>query len=426
MTISHVFFRKITIKHGKKLDKAWNHTLQIEEETSFYPKIAHEVISLRVIFIVEVYAYPVVAVTLKNLVQPCWFIPFTHHFFMNSCLQRRTFSILIFLLLCASGVLAAQIPVLDLTAKHLPGQQPEMASVDYVVESGWMDLGEYGKISVVKKRVASAGHPARRPPLRLPKIGKWISSRSIMIMDAETGNTLFARAPDSPRQPASTIKVLTGMIAIKSLKNGDRVNVSRHAARMPRSKIYLDIKKQYKADDLINAVLLASANDASVALAEKIAGSEQNFAHMMTLRAKLWGATKTICRTATGLTAKGQHSTARDLATIFRHAMRDGEFSRRMRQVKITTSFGRTLRNHNRALWRVKGAKGGKTGYTLAARQTYVGKFSRKEGSIIVAIMGSETMWSDIKHLVEYGFLRKRQIARLHGGNKPTQLARAD
>ncbi len=63
MTISHVFFRKITIKHGKKLDKAWNHTLQIEEETSFYPKIAHEVISLRVIFIVEVYAYPVVAVT---------------------------------------------------------------------------------------------------------------------------------------------------------------------------------------------------------------------------------------------------------------------------------------------------------------------------------------------------------------------------
>ncbi len=341
---------------------------------------------------------------------------------MNSRLQRFTFGILIVLLICATGVLAAQIPVLDLTAKHLPGQRREMAPVDYAVESGWIDLGEYGNIAVVKKRVASAEHPARR----LPKIGKWISSRSIMIMDAETGDTLFSRAPDSPRQPASTIKVLTGMIAIKSLKNTDRVGVSRHAARMPRSKIYLDIKKQYKADDLINAVLLASANDASVALAEKIAGSEQDFAHMMTLRAKLWGATKTICRTATGLTAKGQHSTARDLATIFRHAMRDSEFSRRMRQVKITTSFGKTLRNHNRALWRVKGAKGGKTGYTLAARQTYVGEFSRKEGSIIVAIMGSETMWSDIKHLVEYGFLRKRQIARLHGGNKPTQLASAD
>ncbi len=341
---------------------------------------------------------------------------------MNSRLQRFTFSVLIVLLTCASSVLAAQIPVLDLTAKHLPGQQQEIAPVDYVVENGWIDLGKYGNISVIKKRAASVRHPA----FRSPKIGKWISSRSIMIMDAETGNTLFARAPDRPRQPASTIKVLTGMIAIKSLKNGDRVGVSRHAARMPRSKIYLDVKKQYKADDLINAVLLSSANDASVALAEKIAGSEQDFAHMMTLRAKLWGASNTICRTATGLTAKGQHSTARDLATIFRHAMRDKEFAQRMRQIKITTSFGQTLRNHNRALWRVKGAKGGKTGYTLAARQTYVGKFSRKEGSIIVAIMGSETMWSDIKNLVEYGFLRERQIARLHGASKPTQLARAD
>jgi D-alanyl-D-alanine carboxypeptidase (penicillin-binding protein 5/6) len=243
-------------------------------------------------------------------------------------------------------------------------------------------------------------------------------------MDAKTGDTIFSKAPDYPRQPASTIKVLTGMIAIKSLKNNDTVGVSRHAARMPRSKIYLDTKKQYKADDLINAVLLASANDASVALAEKIAGSEREFAHMMTLRAKLWGAAKTICRTATGLTAKGQQSTARDLANIFRHAMQDNEFAKRMQQIKIKTSFGQTLRNHNKALWRVKGAQGGKTGYTAAARQTYVGKFTREEGAIIVAIMGSETMWSDIKNLVEYGFLRKKQLAGARA--EQTRLARAD
>ena len=321
----------------------------------------------------------------------------------------------------AANAPGAQIPILDLTAKHLPGQQQEIAPIEYAEETGWIDLGEYGDISMVKKRVT----PGRRPNLRLPKIGKWISARSIMIMDADTGEALFARAPDTPRQPASTIKVLTGMIAIKSLKNNDRVGVSRHAARMPRSKIYLDTRKQYKADDLINAVLLASANDASVALAEKIAGNEQDFAHMMTLRAKLWGATRTICRTATGLTAKGQRSTARDLATIFRHAMKDDEFARRIRQVKIKTSFGKTLHNHNRALWRIKGAKGGKTGYTLAARQTYVGEFSRDEGSIIVAIMGSETMWSDIQHLVEYGFLRKRQIAQ-QKARPQTRLAKAD
>ncbi|MBU1138265.1 MAG: serine hydrolase [Proteobacteria bacterium] len=236
-----------------------------------------------------------------------------------------------------------------------------------------------------------------------------ISSRCAIIIDAKTGKTLFARNPNSPRQPASTIKILTGMIAIKSLADSESVSVSRKAARQPRSKIYLDQRKVYKADDLINAVLLASANDASVALAEKIAGDEKQFAEMMTLRAKLWGAQHTVCKTATGLTAKGQTSTARDLATIFRHAMNDEEFSERMKRVKARTTDGQLLRNHNKALWQVEGTLGGKTGYTNAARQTYVGKFKRGKNEIIVAIMGSETMWADIKRLVEYGF--KKQIA---------------
>ncbi len=144
----------------------------------------------------------------------------------------------------------------------------------------------------------------------------------------------------------------------------------------------------------------------------------------MTLRAKLWGAKNTICRTASGLTAKGQQSTARDLATIFRYLMENENFARRMQKTKVTTSYGKTLRNHNKALWRVKGANGGKTGYTAAARQTYVGKFTREGGSIIVAIMGSETMWSDVKNLVEYGFQRKQQIARTQ--MEKTRVAQAD
>ncbi len=245
-------------------------------------------------------------------------------------------------------------------------------------------------------------------------------------MDADTGETIFSKSADIPRQPASTIKVLTGMIALKSLKNNELVSVSRNAAKMPRSKIYLDTKKQYKADDLINAVLLASANDASVALAEKIAGSEEEFAKMMTLRAKLWGARNTVCQTATGLTEKGQKSTARDLANIFRHAMREGEFARRMNKQKVHTSYGSLLRNHNKALRRVKGAVAGKTGYTNAARQTYVGQFTRDEGSIIVAIMGSETMWSDVSNLVDYGFKKRKHLQTLKAQKPPEQrLARS-
>jgi D-alanyl-D-alanine carboxypeptidase (penicillin-binding protein 5/6) len=312
---------------------------------------------------------------------------------------------------------SAPIPTLDRTAKQRPqGMLKRTGPVDNGL-GRVVSLGERSDISQVKSRYSgrrtkkvARTSSSKGKAVRLSGINKKITSKSVMIMDAETGETIFAKAPDAPRQPASTIKVLTGMIAIKSLKNNELVPVSRHAQKMPRSKIYLDTKKKYKADDLINAVLLASANDASVALAEKIAGNERDFARMMTLRAKLWGARKTVCRTANGLTAKGQQTTARDLAQIFRHAMQDREFARRMKKTKVKTSYGKLLRNHNKALWQVKGAVGGKTGYTYAAKQTYVGKFQRGDDAIIVAIMGSHTMWTDIKRLVEYGFKKKEQI----------------
>ena len=328
-------------------------------------------------------------------------------------------------LLSIQGIIAAPvqaatwIPTLDSTAKHRPQTMAGTVPPVDLDLSRVITFGHRGDISRVKARAGARSSGKYEKYVYLPGINKKITSKCVMIMDAETGETIFAKNPDKPRQPASTIKILTGIIALKSLKKDELVKVTRHAQKMPRSKIYLDTRKQYKADDLINAVLLASANDASVALAEKIAGNEDDFAAMMTLRAKLWGAGKTICRTANGLTARGQQSTARDLAQIFRHAMRDKEFAKRMKQITIKTSYGKTLRNHNKALWQVKGALGGKTGYTNAARQTYVGKFQRGKNSIVVAIMGSVSMWTDIKRLVNYGFKKKEQ-------QKLAKLARAE
>jgi len=237
-----------------------------------------------------------------------------------------------------------------------------------------------------------------------------LSARSAIVIDARTGEEIYSHNPDRPGQPASTIKILTSLIAIDSLKNNALVPVSGWAANMPRSKIYLRKGKSYYADDLINAVLLASANDASVALAEKIAGSESGFARIMTSKANELGARKTICKTASGLTAKGQQTTARDLAMIFREAMNNPEFADRVKRVKAKTSYGKTLRNHNKALWQITGAQGGKTGYTWAAKQTYVGKFSRDGEEILVAILGSRNMWNDIARLVEYGFDKRHQL----------------
>lgn len=241
-----------------------------------------------------------------------------------------------------------------------------------------------------------------------------LSSKSYIVMDAVSGGTLLAKNPDARRQPASTIKIITGLIALKSLGSDDRVTVSRHAAAMPSSKVYLQPAKTYSANDLINSVLLASANDASVALAERIAGSESRFARLMTYNAQRWGARNTVCRTASGLTAEGQHSTARDLAQLFRVAMQNRDFAGRMRERSVRTTFGKKLVNHNKALWRLDGAMGGKTGYTNAARQTYVGQFSRNGHTIVVAILGSESMWADLEKLVDYGFKRKNhEMARL-------------
>ena len=273
-------------------------------------------------------------------------------------------------------------------------------------------LGKAGNIRAIKQ---GTGRARFRSPFRL----KQISARSVLVMDAHSGKTLFSRAPDTPRQPASTIKVLTGILAIDMLTNKERVAVSRKAAKQPRSKVYLDQRQTYLANDLINAVLLASANDASVALAEKIAGTERSFARLMTAKAGALGARDTVCKTASGLTAKGQKTTARDLATIFRAAMRNKEFAARMKKTKAVTSEGKVLRNHNKALWQIDGALAGKTGYTNAARQTYVGAFRRGSDEIIVALLGSETMWTDIKKLVSYGFTAKRRTAsRLSGSTK--------
>ncbi|MDG4474807.1 D-alanyl-D-alanine carboxypeptidase family protein [Thiovibrio frasassiensis] len=245
-----------------------------------------------------------------------------------------------------------------------------------------------------------------------------LTCRSAFVMDAKTGKVLYDRSADRPGQPASTIKVLTGLIAVESLDNQEMVRTSAYAANMPASKVYLKKGASYQATDLINAVLLASANDASVALAEKVAGSEQAFAQLMTKKAEALGAQNTICKSANGLTRPGQQTTARDLATVFNRAMRNPEFAERMSTVKVHTSDGKVLRSHNKALWTVDGAVGGKTGYTVAAGKTYVGKFQRDGQAIIVSLLGSASMWDDIATLVEHGFA-KQEMASLDHENAP-------
>ncbi|MDZ7642504.1 MAG: D-alanyl-D-alanine carboxypeptidase family protein [Desulfurivibrio sp.] len=275
-----------------------------------------------------------------------------------------------------------------------------------------VDEGSGGGQSLALLRPADNGLIKSRPGRRgnhltgaqvAASLQRRITARTAVVVDADSGRLIYALNPDTPRQPASTIKVITALIALDSLREDTPVPTSRRAARMPRSKVYLQQGRSYRAGDLINALLMRSGNDAAVALAEKIAGSERAFGRLMTSKARALGAKNTTLINANGLTAQGQRSTARDLALIFHRATQHPELARRISTVS-THALGKTMRSSNRALWQIDGSLGGKTGYTRAAQQTYVGKFQRGTDTVVIALMGSTTMWDDVRQLVEYGF----------------------
>jgi D-alanyl-D-alanine carboxypeptidase len=172
--------------------------------------------------------------------------------------------------------------------------------------------------------------------------------------------------------------------------------------------------------DLLYSVLLSSANDASMVLAEGIGGSISRFAEMMTLKANGLGAINSRFTNPHGLTAPGHFSTARDLAVIFNYALQNPSFREiiQTKAISVSSISGRNgnrlrhiaLRSHNRLLWSYDGALGGKTGYTFAAQKCFVGAAARNGTTLIVSILGSRDLWGDTRRLLDYGFDNLRSL----------------
>jgi D-alanyl-D-alanine carboxypeptidase (penicillin-binding protein 5/6) len=241
-----------------------------------------------------------------------------------------------------------------------------------------------------------------------------VSARSFVIMDAKTGKVLLALNPQLFLPPASTLKVMTAMSVVEHLKMDDEVPVSPHAAAAPPSKINIRPGEVYTVRELLYALLLSSANDAARALAEKVSGSEEDFAQQLTREVRQWGAYRTTLATANGLPADNQFSTAEDLAKMFKRAMENPELAKIMSTKFYTIQGDRELRNHNRFLWTTPLAVAGKTGYTRASKHTYVGLFQKDDKAIIIAMMGSKKKWADLRPLIEKGFeLEGAPIAKL-------------
>ncbi|GIW43993.1 MAG: hypothetical protein KatS3mg077_1275 [Candidatus Binatia bacterium] len=259
-----------------------------------------------------------------------------------------------------------------------------------------------------------------------------ITARSAIVMDTQSGEVLWSYNPDEPLPPASTTKVVTALLALQSGRLSEPFVVSDFAAQAPPSKLGLKPGVRVRLRDLVYAIMLNSANDASVVIAEGLAGSVPAFAYQMNALARRLGARNTNFVNPNGLPAEGHYSTARDLATIFRHAVRHPVFleivSTRSGQIRAVSGSTRpiALRNHNRLLGEYHIEVVGKTGYTRAAKRCFVGAARWNSQEVTFAVLGSTDLWGDIKRLLAAAFekepwpqVQPKPLLMARGDNEP-------
>jgi D-alanyl-D-alanine carboxypeptidase (penicillin-binding protein 5/6) len=255
-----------------------------------------------------------------------------------------------------------------------------------------------------------------------------VLSRAAVVMDASTGRVLYAKNPDLKCLPASTTKLMTAIVAIENKNLKDVVTISRNASLTPPHKAGLKAGDRVTVEELLYAALIGSANDAAVALAEAVAGSEARFVELMNRKAAAIGAIETNFINPNGLPGPGQHITATDLARIMNYALRYPKLKEIIgtRVAEISTEKGKAifLKNTNRLLWSDEDLVGGKTGFTQKARHCFVCAAERANDTILVALLGSPSrsyLWKESEILINRGFevLAKRE-------NPAIYLAKAD
>jgi D-alanyl-D-alanine carboxypeptidase len=232
------------------------------------------------------------------------------------------------------------------------------------------------------------------------------SKYAAIVVDANTGKTLFSSSADAQRYPASLTKMMTLYLTFEALESGrlktsSKVRFSKNAAAEPPTKLGVKAGGSITVETAILSLVTKSANDSATALAELLGGSESGFAQKMTAKARQLGMTSTVFRNAHGLPNSAQHSTARDMATLG-IALREhfpqyyDYFSTR------SFTYGKQrLANHNRLLGRIKGVDGIKTGYTRASGFNLVSSVSNGNRSIVAVVMGGRSGKSRDDHMAE-------------------------
>ena len=247
-------------------------------------------------------------------------------------------------------------------------------------------------------------------PNGLSNQGEVLTAKSAIVMDAKSGTVLFEKNSNLRMPAASTVKLLTAVMAADNLDLEKSLRISKRAAGIAPSKAYLTERQSYKVNDLLLCFLMSSANDAGVVLAEAMAETEIRLSLLMNKQAKSWGAKNSFFLNATGLPEykKRQYSTAYDLALFMKKFMEYPVLTQMMRKknASISGSDGKVikLRNHNKFLWRTGNDLIGKTGYTRAAKHCFLGSFSKSGKQLIVAIQGSRKPWDDLEYLINKNY----------------------
>ena len=247
-------------------------------------------------------------------------------------------------------------------------------------------------------------------------------ARSAVLMDADSGRVLFGKEEHVIRPMASTTKIMTCILALEEMEEGQTATVSQNAARQPKVRLGVQEGEEYYLKDLLYALMLESYNDSAVVIAEEISGSVENFADQMNEKAAVLGCTDTHFVTPNGLDGEdeeGIHSTtAKDLARIMRYCIMESPKREAFLEVTRTKEYSFTdvegkrsfsCSNHNAFLDMMDGALSGKTGFTADAGYCYVGALRQGERTFIVALLAcgwpnnKNYKWADTRKLMEYG-----------------------
>jgi len=242
------------------------------------------------------------------------------------------------------------------------------------------------------------------------KKGGAVSARGAIFSNSSAVKRYYGKNVNMRVQPASTTKVMTALLVLENLQLDQVVTVGSRVVGVQPTIINLRPGERFRVRDLLFALLLNSANDASVVLAEAVSGSEAQFVQLMNQRAKQLGAKNTKFVNSNGLPSRtSQYTTPYDMYMIFRAALQNDFFKKaiKLRYQPITSLGGRKilLKSHNKILltnWKQKIY--GKTGYTRAAQSCFVGYIMKGNDICIIAVFGCTRRWQDIKHIVErYG-----------------------